>query len=59
MKWEKSINFLVKILENPDLSFGYELLRSYYESNNMNYEADCLNYLIQQKFKNANSTDNS
>jgi hypothetical protein len=58
MKWEKCIISLVNILENPDFESGYSMLKKYYESNNMQYEAECIDYLIKEKFKNDNSTNN-
>lgn len=59
MKWEKCINFLVSILENPDIDYGYKLLKKYYDSNNMTYESECIEHLIKEKFQNDNSTIDS
>ena len=57
MKWEKSIKALLKILENPLIENGYEELKEYYKNNKMKYQEDCLGYLINNKFKNANNTN--
>lgn len=58
MKWEKSIEALVLILENPNSESGYRDLKKYYESNNLIYEANCLQFLLDQKFgKNANNSN--
>jgi hypothetical protein len=57
MKWEKSILALVSILENPLVENGYRELKKYYELNNMNYEVECIDFLIKEKFKNAHNAD--
>jgi hypothetical protein len=53
MKWEKCVEALISILENPFLENGYKELKDYYESNNMKYESSCVEYLIINKFKNV------
>ena len=58
MKWEKCLISLVGILEDPDIEINYNQLKKYYESNNMKYEAECIEYLIKEKFKNDNNTNN-
>lgn len=57
MNWEKSIFALVSILENPFIENGYKELKKYYESNKMEYEADCVDLLINKKFKNDNNSN--
>lgn len=57
MKWEKSINALVEILDNPFIEKGYQKLKEYYEKNNMKYESESIEYLINIKFKNANNSN--
>lgn len=59
MKWEKCVLSISEILENPDVERGYEDLKKYYDSNNLKYEKDCIDYLIYQKFKNANRSNTS
>ena len=57
MKWEKSIIALVSILENPLVEAGYRDLKKYYESNNLIEEAECVQFLLDKKFKNVNNTN--
>ena len=57
MKWEKSILALISILENPFVENGYEELKKYYKSNNMEYEVNCIQFLLNEKFKNADDTN--
>ncbi len=57
MKWEKSIFALVSILENPKIEKGYRELKKYYESNNLKYESECIDFLINEKFKNDNNAN--
>jgi hypothetical protein len=60
MKWQKSIEILVSILENPHIEAGYRDLKKYYESNNLSKEAECIQFLINNKFsKNANNSNTS
>jgi hypothetical protein len=56
MKWEKSIIALSDILENPFCEKGYESLKKYYDANNMKYESECIEFLIE-KIKNATNTN--
>ena len=55
--WEKCIKALSYILENPFTEKGYEDLKIYYKSNNMNYEVEVIDQLIKVKFKNDNNTN--
>lgn len=57
MKWQNSISALVSILDNPNIESGYKYLLEYYKSNNMKYEEDCIIFLINKKFKNANNAN--
>lgn len=57
MKWEKCISALVSILENPFIENGYQELKKYYDANNMKHEADCIKYLINNKFNNADDSN--
>jgi hypothetical protein len=57
INWEKSLAGLLLIIENPSSEKGYCDLMKYYQKNNLFYEADCIDFLIKSKFKNANSTD--
>jgi hypothetical protein len=57
MKWEKSIIALVSILDNPLIEAGYRDLKKYYESNNLIQEAECIQFLLDEKFKNVNNTN--
>jgi hypothetical protein len=57
--WEKCIKALSYILENPFVEKGYEDLKKYYISNNLNQEAEVIDQLIKIKFKNANDTNNN
>lgn len=57
--WEKCIKALSYIVENPFVEKGYEDLKKYYISNNLNYEAEVIDQLIKIKFKNVNNTDNN
>lgn len=59
MNWEKSISALISILENPLVEKGYKELKRYYEANNLNYESECIEYLINKKFKNAHNSNTS
>ena len=45
--WEKCIKALSYIVENPFTEKGYEDLRKYYISNNLNYEAEIIDQLIK------------
>ena len=54
-KLQKSMMFF--ILDNPFIEKSYQKLYEYYLNNKMNYEADCLFYLIKNKFTNANNSD--
>lgn len=56
-KLQKSMMFF--ILDNPFIEKSYQKLYEYYLNNKMNYEADCLFYLINNKFTNANNSDTS
>lgn len=56
-KLQKSMMFF--ILDNPFIEKNYQKLYEYYLNNKMNYEADCLSYLINNKFTNANNSDTS
>lgn len=56
MKWEKSIIALSEILENPFCEKAYENLKKYYDSNNMKYESECIEFLIE-KIKNVTDTN--
>ena len=57
--WENCIKALSYIVENPFAEKGYEDLRKYYISNNLNYEAEIIDQLIKIKFKNVNDTNNN
>jgi len=59
MKWEKSIFALNSILENPFVQTGYKELIKYYESNEMQYEKECLDFLLKLKFENDNDSNNN
>lgn len=56
MKWEDAINSLVLILENPQAEKGYRELRKYYASCGRQHEADAIQYLIDKRFGNADSS---
>lgn len=57
MKWEKSIFALNSILENPFIQTGYKELIKYYDSNKMNYEKECIEFLLKKKFENDNNSN--
>lgn len=57
INWEKSLAGLLLIIESPSSEKGYADLRKYYEKSNLFYEAECIDFLIKNKFKNANNTD--
>jgi hypothetical protein len=50
---------LLLIIENPDAKNAYLKLKKYYEDNNQLSEAEALNYLIQKKFHDNNTDNNS
>jgi hypothetical protein len=59
VKWNESIHALVSIIENPNIELGYRNLLRYYVDNNMEYEKDCVDFLIKNKFTNDNNTNTS
>jgi hypothetical protein len=56
MNWSVAINVFISILENPSAEKGYKDLKKYYNSIGMVHEADSLEYLIQKKFHDPEST---
>jgi len=57
INWEKCISGLLKVIESPSEEKGYKELFRYYQKNNLIYEAECLDFLINSKFKNVDNTN--
>lgn len=54
---KNKINILLSILENPFAKKSYKEYKNYLELLGQKEEAEALEYLIQQKFKNVNNSN--
>lgn len=59
VKLLKLFNLLTDMVEKPFVPKFYKDLQSYYESKGMKNEADAFEYLLKEKFKNDNSSDDN
>lgn len=50
LDWDFCIKTLIAILDKPNAEKGYQDLKNYYLSNNMNENASAIDFLIKNKF---------
>jgi len=55
--WEPALYAFINILENPQTKKGYVQLKKYYSSLGMVEQEAALEYLIDKKFRNVDSSN--
>lgn len=59
MQQNKIYNWLVSIIDNPNLASNWIFLEKSYREKTLLHEAESINFLIKQKFKEDSNVDDT